>query len=102
MTEQWGPWIEHDGKHRPHNGSIVQKEYANGLVLIGMVGARPKTALELGVPPYLGRTFSCSWVWSGWGLSVPIIRYRIRKPRALIQLIDMVENLPAPTERVEA
>ena len=101
MTEEWGPWIEHDGKHKPANGLLVQKEYANGLVMTGMVGWGTKTSTELGLPRYTGETFSGSWVWNGPGSYVPILRYRIRKPRALLQLIEMVENPPAP-ERVDA
>ena len=93
---EWGPWIEHDGKHTPANGTIVQIEYANGLLLVGVVGDRPKTGKELGVPIYYGETFASSWIWGEWGLSVPIIRYRIRKPRGLTILENLIADLPVP------
>ena len=92
MDECWGPWIEHDGKGEPvPDGTVVQVAYASGNTPVAQSAAGP-------------------W-WRGGGYRswkgvranyAPIIRYRIRKPRALIELIEMVENLPAPTERVDA
>lgn len=81
MSEEWGPWIEHDGKGCPCVGAFVHIVYADGFERKGRA------------------TGGGSWRSSS-GL-ILILRYRIRKPRALIELIEMVENLPQP-ERVEA
>lgn len=85
MSDEWGPWV--DGTIAPINGAVIQMEavdakgrrrrhectvirvYADGLVHV--YPAMPETVGE--------------WV---------LDRYRIRKPRALLQLIEMVENLP--------
>lgn len=96
MTEEWGPWIEHDGKGYPPD-------------VIGQVCQAVDVCRVRGVF-FDGEEFVCygqhpdggSWNWENFPEITMILRYRIRKPRALIQLIDMVENLPAPTERVDA
>lgn len=102
MSDEWGPWIDHDGKGCPCVGRIVKVQFVD-------LEVRDITAADTGI-----------WLWTdpeepqrGWfrgvdelGInyaSVPVIRYRIRRPRALLQLIDMVENLPAPVrEGVDA
>jgi hypothetical protein len=91
--EDWGPWIEHDGKGWPSRGLFAEKEYADGLVLCGIIGARPFTHEELGAPRYTGKTFRTSWVWDAPGPCVPVIRYRIRRPRALREMIDRAASL---------
>lgn len=80
-NKEWGPWIEHDGKGCP---------------------------LALGV--HFAIVFRLSGYMEGWVNEVvqrhpgwiaseypadPVIRYRIRRPKALIEMIDMVEILPA-------
>lgn len=92
--EQWGPWIEHDGKGCPCVGSVVTIVAVKNL--IGDIHELVTTAKG-----------GNSWRWRIHGVppnkAQRIIRYRIRKPRALQQLIDMVENLPAPVkERTDA
>ena len=99
MSEEWGPWIEHDGKWKPSDGVFVEKEYADGTILVGRTGGRPHTNSEIGVPRYNGETFSSSWIWGNFGYCVPIIRYRIRKPRGLTILEGLLENMP---EQVDA
>lgn len=98
MAEEWGPWIEHDGRGCPlPSGTVVQVvfEEAPGdytRPLVGVVQANG----------------GYSWDWRLWGKLAPdgtgivsrIIRYRVRKPRALAQLRDMVESLPAPESEV--
>lgn len=91
MAEEWGPWIDHDGKGCPCVGEYVQ---AVELSLI-----RGECTFEAVAGMRGG--FSWDWQWAskpvpGIGsLASRIIRYRIRKPRALLNLIEMVENLPA-------
>lgn len=86
MSEEWGPWIEHDGKGCPCMGMWVQVQNLNACRIWEGVACSEG-----------GR----SWDWStGYR---PVVRYRIRRPRALLQLIEMVENLPAPAQpRVDA
>lgn len=104
MSEEWGPWIEHDGKAWPMHGLVAEKEYANGLILIGVIGSRALSYSELGVPFYSGKTFQSSWVWDAPGPFVPVIRYRIRKPKGMTILEGILADLPAPVPppRVDA
>lgn len=90
MSEEWGPWIEHDGKGRPNlDGYVRQVEYADGEVVC-LDGPEGWWTCDI---PYLGPRFSSSWDWSSEGDFVPAIRYRIRKPRALSQLQEMIRDL---------
>ena len=83
MSEEWGPWIEHDGGPRPVKpGTVCHLVYQDGEHFIGPIGVGAG-GTEIG---------SVDEPWGGW---CPIIRYRIRRPKALQQLIHMVENLPA-------
>jgi hypothetical protein len=114
VSEEWGPWIEHDGRGCPvPAGTLVTLEYVEDAIFVtsaGPTGERGRFRIMRaeGRPgswtygnPHSKETWSPADSGSG-RLATPIIRYRIRKPRALIQLIDMVENLTAPTERVDA
>lgn len=98
MSEEWGPWIEHDGKSRPADGLIVEREYACGAVLVGRIG-KQWLRTELGLPFYRGATYGCSWLWAEDGDCVPVVRYRIRKPRGLTILESILADLP---EKVDA
>ena len=92
MIDEWTDWIAHDGRACPVKGMWVHVIFDEGTPL-------EKEGIALGSP--------VAWDWSipriagyHWG---KVIRYRIRKPRALLQLIEMVENLPAPAQpRVDA
>ena len=85
--EVWTDWILHDGSGCPVVGRYVEVVCADGHRAEGVV--LPEV---LRVP--------CSlWIWSSicphhWPLRVS--RYRIRKPRALLDIIERAENLPAP------
>ncbi len=98
---EWGPWIEHDGAEPvlPPQAVLDLEVSSHGDV------PAPGVTTSQTRPGWF-------WRWKtvrvGWFKAVrrrvcddpayaPIIRYRIRKPRALLQLIDMVENRPAPT-----
>lgn len=96
MSEEWGPWIEHDGRGCPVKGRFVRVVYRDGsqdeLVAWSKIciPGRPDTDPE-----------SSAWAWVV-PLPWKIIRYSIRKPRALIELRDMIADLPTPAERVDA
>lgn len=102
--EEWGPWVEHDG--------------------VSVAGLIPRTCqLQIicsgsGVTPEEGETVGASWpgffwrwksVKTGWFSSkmrrlcddpsfAPIIRYRVRKPRGLVILQGLLENLPVEVD----
>lgn len=93
QNEEWGPWIEHDGKGCPLPfGSVAEvTEKANedgdswnaGDERTGVV----VVSSQMIEPWYRGQSVA------------DIIRYRIRKPRALSKLQEMIRNLP---ERIDA
>lgn len=90
MEGEWGPLVLHDGKDCPVIGKYVQVRCANGHWAEGVV------------MPLVLRGRCALWVWATicpahWPLRV--VAYRVRKPRALLDLIDLVENLPAPAKR---
>ena len=86
----WGPWIEHDGKGCPVKGMWVQ------LFDEGPTSLEPWEGLAGSEFDGTEHITGSSWHWavveSHWGA---VIRYRVRRPKALQQLIQMVENLPA-------
>lgn len=97
---EWGPWIEHDGKGCPCVGQLVQ-------IVERDHGVSP--------PRIAGAMFDGteSWSGSGWHWAVipygpdgvewdPIIRYRIRKPRGLTILEQVLSDLPVPLIRESA
>jgi hypothetical protein len=81
MAEEWGPWIEHDGKHLPPQGARCQATFCDGDTLIGTIVQDDYTQRQ-------------SFLWGDDESISHVVRYRVRKPRALLNLIDMVENLP--------
>jgi hypothetical protein len=88
MTDEWGPWIEHDGSGCPCVGMWVHRIYGRpGLDTVDGKTKSEKIGLVMNAQ-------SGCWRWSN-GFS-PVIRYRIRKPRALQQMIDRAAKLDAP------
>lgn len=91
MDEEWGPWIEHDGKGCPvAQGMTVQAMHNKNRVVAFQVGV-PWRCLFSGLR---GDGSERDWIWGAYENDAPILAYRIRKPKALRELIDMVENLP--------
>jgi hypothetical protein len=89
MTEEWGPWIEHDGKGCPCVGQVVHNVKVDGSQKVTVAGAE---CIANGVDPNGPHSV---WLWVGgiaWGKNV--IRYRIRKSRGLTILEGLLENLP--------
>jgi hypothetical protein len=97
MTEEWGPWIEHDGKGLPPGlfGQFVQAfaETTDG-----------RTYSQAGIVRQPVKDEHRPWDWSYFGeISVwqlkfysRVLRYRIRKPRSLTQLQDMIADIDVP------
>ena len=89
MSDEWGPWIDHDGNGCPCLGMWVDSVHE---------GTRGRVYRVDGVA---GRMGGLSWDWDNYAkltrdgrYITRVVRYRIRKPRALLDLIEMVESLP--------
>lgn len=92
MSDEWGPWIEHDGRTWPPApiGTIVHRVF-NKAPLAGIAKGQIEhvdllTANERG-----------SWI--GCSESRQVIRYRIRKPRGMVICERLLADLP---EQVDA
>lgn len=86
----WGPWIEHDGKGCPCVGEYVHREYR--FVHYRWRG-RKDTVLSGNFAWGIAED-GPSWRWDpDWN---PVIRYRIRKPRGMTILENLIADLPAP------
>lgn len=107
MSEEWGPWIEHDGKGCPCKGMYVRMQGQNQKIqgpLITREGWADKVQYSWDWETASGRQ-GPFMLRDGRraGSVASILRYQVRRPRALLQLIEMVENLPAPAKpRVDA
>lgn len=82
MSEEWGPWIEHDGRGCPCLGMYVRIEWPDGEFLDGIAGSNG----------------GYSWDWSNSDWADPVIRYRIRKPRGL----EALQKIAREVERQDA
>lgn len=91
--EEWGPWVEHDGKGCPVVGCYVGCEVDRDII-VAMCDAKvtgPRS-FEAIVRSDKGR----SWWWSSG--FVRILRYRVRKPKGIKVLEGLIQNLPVPTK----
>jgi hypothetical protein len=87
MSDEWGPWIEHDGAHIPTEfvvGDVVQLLAENN-----QTGTLSVSAPRQVQPEDFVRH---NWFW-GEGTH-DVLRYRIRKPRGLTILEGLLETLP--------
>ena len=89
--EEWGPWIEHDGKGCPCVGNVAHIRYEDGDEWIGLCGAGGAATSLYGDTLETG---DGSWNWHPDFYK--LVEYRIRKPRALLDLIQLIADLPAP------
>lgn len=85
MSEEWGPWIEHDGHGCPCVGQYGMAEFDEGRpkILEGVIYGFPNAW-----------RFDLPRVYGAWGKA---IRYRIRKPRGMTILENLIADLPAPS-----
>ncbi len=84
---EWGPWIDHDGKRCPCSAGVRMQIYM-----------RPGCAIRKDGEDHAKWEFTVNeyaLMWRNWE---HVERYRVRKPRALLDLIELVENLPAPAK----
>ena len=81
--EEWGPLIQHDGKDCPVTGMFCEVHAASGLVACGMITETTSTPCTL-------------WVWDRlcfYCRPHRIVAYRIRKPRALLDMIERAKDI---------
>jgi hypothetical protein len=89
MSDDWGPWVEHDGKGCPCRGKYAQ------LVLTDILAPRRfETLVESVVWGDLGE--HSAWLWENAADVQVVVRYRIRRPRALSEMIRRAADLDAP------
>lgn len=93
MDEEWGPWIDHDGKSCPW-GQVVK-------VVVRHSSGHETT----GGPAIAGSKGGQSWFWksledtrtwskgSGGSLARPIVRYQIKKPKGLSLLEEILAEV---------
>ena len=97
MTEEWGPWIEHDGKGCPlPNGmqySMVFEDGDEAELRRGECIART-SKMGFSICDYGEGAWEPSWLWEEPYCKV--IRYRIRKPRGMAILKQLLADIPAP------
>ena len=92
---EFGPWIEHDGKGCPCRGQWVMSENRIGLQAIHI--AEGRAVYYDGTPTEItAYTIGSAWEWGAEQRLSDVIRYRLRRPQALRDLITLVETLPAP------
>jgi len=97
MSDDWGPWIEHDGNGCPCVGEWVHvlfdhkslREASSTMTLIA-------DGWEAVGTPFGG----ASW-YSTKSIACHVIRYRIRRPRGMAILNAILTNLPAPVKQYE-
>lgn len=77
MSEEWSDWIDHDGKGCPCRGKYVHTFNDYGEEWFGVAGSRGGQ----------------SWDERYENECSMIIRYRIRKPQSLINLINMAARI---------
>lgn len=94
QDEQWGPWIEHDGKGCPvPDGTFVE--------VYGWEVHRGSGLRRLSCNVGIAKAVQPMWE-EVFPEGPSVIRYRVRKPRALAKLRALVEDLPAQSEKVDA
>lgn len=95
MAEEWGPWIDHDGRGCPLPfgtiAEVTEKAVADGP---GFCAGDERTGVIVVICDMIE-----PWVWGD--AVAHIIRYRVRKPRGMAILEPLIADLPQP-EKVGA
>jgi hypothetical protein len=103
--EEWGPWIEHDGKGCPCLGAWAQTErlaptfWPESRFIIKVDGKWALIEGPIRQPE--------PWDWSMFGKLLPnktiaskVLRYRIKKPKGLVILEKLLQELPVKQPKV--
>lgn len=92
MGEEFGPWIEHDGNGCPCVGEYVQAVHDSEILRHTGSGLVYGNVIE-GIA-----TGGKSWFWcSGY---THVMRYRIRKPKGLTILTDILREVERDGDKV--
>lgn len=87
MSDEWGPWIEHDGKGCPCKGMRVEVRKRCGALKSGTI--RSKAVMPEGP--------DSAWIWDearpAWLRLTEVVAYRVSRPKALQQLIERAREL---------
>ena len=97
MSSEWGPWIVHDGSGPPPLGTYVHVVYADNAEMEYVFRGERIAVYQLTVAPkvrYSGPWYLTSWDWSGTGSTVPVKKYRVRKPKGMSMLEDILNVIP--------
>ena len=93
MSDEFGPWVQHDGKGCPVKGQFVRSVDAAGIEMEHLAGMLVE---KEGIIPV------DSWDWDQcnrydvWHWR--ILRYRIRRPKGLTILENLIADIPQPVE----
>jgi hypothetical protein len=96
--EEWGPWIEHSGVEpcKEPVGVYIQLELDLEPDTWPSDWRKLQPRLIEGTLRYPA---SRSWIKTP-GFST-VVRYRVRKPKGLMMLEELIQSLPAPTKTKE-
>lgn len=90
MSEEWGPWIDHDGSHCP-KGEYVHIIKYDGTEWYGIAGISPG---------------SLEYYHGAWFFDIDnseadhVFKYRIRKPKGLTILTDILREVERDGDKV--
>lgn len=92
MAEEWGPWIQHDGKGCPlSSGTAVMLRHVDAFGRVSTYATN--IGRDLDHPDWDHRNSRKVLTWRGMkGLAGPVIAYRVRRPDALRRLIDIAAD----------
>lgn len=92
MSDEWGPWIEHDGRECPVRGQFVQSVERSGRTEVHI--AESICFNIFGERCSFRASDPSAWVWADVPPLMQIVRYRIRKPRGLTILEQIAADPP--------
>ena len=97
MADEWGPWIEHDGRGCPLPAGTIGEAELRCQFVASFVAQCGSTR---GGPFVVSRKAGSAWVWGSSAFpEEEVLRYRVRKPRGMVVLESLLAELP---ERVDA
>lgn len=90
MKDEWGPWIQHDGKGCHVLGQMVRTVTFEGKERVLIAGAE---CYKRGVDP---NGIQSAWVWNKPKQFHPacVKQYQIKKPKGLTILEEVLSSVP--------